>query len=372
MRCKEVQEKLPEYLAGILDENTKAQIDQHLKACDACNMELKALNEDVAFDIRKTKDINEARIIRKTKVKFNLAILRTVVLILAVLLLISLFPTILRGVQSALGQSKASRALMDFVQFSQPSKVNMWGNSAAQGFSLSMPLKIGVRPVVGHGFREQLEFTGKMSILTGKVTVPVFLGANFIHPNIFMDEDFDGDRSKDAQMKMLEKNAETTVSTVDYSLKKIISLTDIEALISKYDVELLWMAVEAGIEHIKPKNMTLQNQQVLQWGIPGKLSRPGDFDFAILKRGSLEAFEAAVMEELTWLDDNKSVLKPDSGLLKNNGVNNSVKGQARYIMDNGIKIYGLSVTGPSNEIIRLTMDLDVRTMSVVDMDFWNW
>ena len=174
------------------------------------------------------------------------------------------------------------------------------------------------------------------------------------------------------QIEILTKNADTTVSTVDFSLNRIINLSDVESIISKYDIELLWMAVEAGIEDTKPKNMSFGNQQVLQWGIPGKLSKPGNFDFAQLKSDNIKKFEETVIDELKWLDENKSVLKPDSGLLKNNGIDNSVRGQAQYIIKNGIKIYGLRITGPSNELIKLTQALDIRTMSVVDMAFWNW
>lgn len=372
MKCKDVQEKLPEYLAGILDENTKTQVDSHLKTCNECSTELKELNKDIVSDISQVNDVNEKRILKKTKVKFNLAIIRTVVVIAGVMLLISMLPTFLWGIQSVLSQSKASRALMDVVQFSQPNKVNMWGNSAVESLSLSVPLKIGARPVIGRNYREQLEYIGRMSVVSGKVSVPEFLGASFVHPDLFIGIDFGRDKNVEVQTKKLEKNAETSVSVVDYSLNKTISLSEVESIINKYDVEVCWMAVEAGIEDAEPRNMSFGDQQVLQWGIPGKLSKPGDFDYAQLQKGNSKDFERSIIEELKWLDDNKTILKPDSDLLKSNGIDNSVNEQIQYILQNGIKIYGLRITGPSSEIIKLTQALDIRTMSVVDMDFWNW
>lgn len=261
---------------------------------------------------------------------------------------------------------------MDIVQFSQPNKVTLWGNSASEGFSFSVPLHGGVSPIVGRGYRKQKRYEAKMSVITGKITPPLFLGANFVHPSLFIGEDFGRNGSVEAQTERLRKNADITVATVDYSLNRIIRLEDVESIINVYDVEVFWMAIEAGIEDVEPKNMSFDSQQVLQWGIPGKLSKPGEFDFAQLKSGNVKEFEEAVIDEMKWLESNKNIIKPDSELLKNHGIDNSVKGQAQYVIDNGINIYGLRITGSSNELLRLTPELDARTMSVVDMDFWNW
>ena len=75
---------------------------------------------------------------------------------------------------------------------------------------------------------------------------------------------------------------------------------------------------------------------------------------------------------MSWLDENKDILAPYPDLLKNNGINNSVEDKAAYVIENGIKIYGVRITGPSDELLRLTENLDISTMTVVEMDFWNW
>ena len=132
------------------------------------------------------------------------------------------------------------------------------------------------------------------------------------------------------------------------------------------------MAVESGIENTVPKNMTYKNQQVLQWGIPGKLSKPGAFEFAVFDANNVDQFEKAALEEMKWLDNNKKLIKPNAGLLRYNAIDNSIGGKALYLLNNGIKIYGLRVTGPSSELLKLTSQLAPRTMTVIDMDFWNW
>lgn len=372
MKCEDVQEKLPEYLADTLNKADREKIDAHLKTCGICSKEMEELKKEIPVDFKQDTNINQKKILKKTRLKFNLAILRTVILLFGVLFIISTIPTMLWGIQSALGQDKASRAFMDLVQFSQPNKVNQWGNSRMEKLSLSVPLKIGARPVIGRKYGEQLEFVGKMSVLTGKVSVPASIGANFIHPGLFKGENFGRNFDIKAQTDILNKNAGNSVATVDFSLDRTVGLQEINDLTGRFDVEVCWMAVEAGIEDIQPENMTFEKQQALQWGIPGKLSRPGEFDYAQLKEGNAKEFEKSAMEELKWLDDNKGVLKPDPDLLKYNGIDTSVGGKASYVLKNGIKIYGLRITGPSNELIRLSGELNARTMSVVDIDFWNW
>ncbi|HEY9061104.1 MAG TPA: anti sigma factor C-terminal domain-containing protein [Pseudobacteroides sp.] len=370
MKCKEVQEKIPEYLAGILDKSSKTQMQEHLENCVECSSEIKLINDGFNFGFVQEDIINQNKIIKKTRAKFNMEILRSVSIIIAVFILILGASATILKMRSAVGQEKASRALMDVVQFSQPNMVNMWGNSTGSVFSVS--LKIGARSVVGKKYGEQFEYIGNMSAITGKVSVPVIIGANFVHPGLYKGQDFDRDRNVKAQTDLLKRNIDTTVATVDYSLKNTISLEYVEKLIGRFDVEICWMAVEAGIEDVKPQNMTLEKQQVLQWGIPGKLSRPGHFQYSQLKEGKIKEYEKSVLEEIKWLDDNKDLLIADKSLLSSNGIDNSVKEKAAYILKNGIKIYGLRITGPSSELVKLTGELDARTMSVIDMSFWNW
>ncbi|KNY25969.1 anti sigma factor C-terminal domain-containing protein [Pseudobacteroides cellulosolvens] len=372
MKCNEVLKLLPEYLAGTLDASVKMQVDNHIKNCDACSKEMKLLNEDIKFDFKQNSIIDQSRILKKTRFKFNMAIFRIVLIILGVLFLVLITPFIAWQIRAGIGREDQMRAFMDIIQFTQPNKVNMWGNSALESLSFSESLKIGARPVIGRNYGEQKEYVGKMSTITGKVTVPAYIGADFIHPNLFMDTKFDRSKDVKVQSGILSKNLDNSVATVDYSLKKIISVPEVENLIGNYDVEVSWMAVEAGIENLKPKNISFENQQVLQWGIPGKLSNPGRFHFAEFKKGNVIEYEKLVLEELKWLNENKNILKPDPSLLKDNGIDSSVAEKASHILKNGIKVYGLRITGPSSELVKLTSNLDPRFMTVVDMDFWNW
>lgn len=62
----------------------------------------------------------------------------------------------------------------------------------------------------------------------------------------------------------------------------------------------------------------------------------------------------------------------DKSLLKFQGFDNSVGNKAKYIIDNGLKIYGLRVTGPSTELIKLDNKLEIRMEEIMDLDFYYW
>ncbi len=370
MNCREVKGKLPEYLAGVLDNPMSQEVKLHLETCEQCRKEAEEIGADLpAGEFFKQTDIR--KLLKKTRRKFNIRVLKVVVIALLAILAIYILPSVLWGLWS-FNQPNVSRVLMDTVQFSQPEKVNSWGNSKVNGFSMSVPLRITTLPVIGRSTGEQHEIRANMSVISGRITAPLFIGANFIHPDNFKGVDLGQKGGTNSQRKRLEKNADTTVATVDYSLNGLITLGDVSLLLRSFDVEICWMAVESGIEKTIPKNMTFEKQQILQWGIPGKLSRPGAFDFAQLGRDNADQFEKAVMDEMKWLDDKKKLMKPDAGLLKYNAIDTGIGAKASYVLENGIKIYGLRVTGPSSELIKLTDHLVPRTMSVIGMDFWNW
>lgn len=319
----------------------------------------------------KVKEENISKVLKNTRRSFNLRVVRIVIIVAALIWIVYMIPTALWGVQS-FHQEKSSRALMDVIQFSQPDRVNSWGNSVVDKLSMSVPLKITAIPVTGKKYGEQRDYTGGMSVITGKVTVPAIIGAQFIHPVLFKEMLPDWQRSPDSQSAILEKNADTTVATVDFSLTSTKSLSDAAALLGKYDIDISWLAVEAGIESLKPKNMGFEEQQVLQWGIPGKLSTPGEFNYSVLKKDNAADYEKAVLDEMKWLDSNKDLLVPERALLKDNGISSAVEDKAAYVIKNGIKVYGLRVTGPTSEILKLKEELAPRLMTVVDMEFWNW
>ena len=182
MNCQDVREKLPEYLAGVLSDNAANEIKQHVKSCEACKKEVEELEGDLP-GLKNLERVDVVKILKKTKQKFNLKIIRVVAAIVAIAWVLYMVPAILAGLWF-FNQQNASRALMDLVQFSQPQKVNSWGNNEVDRLSMSVPLTITALPQIGKKYGQQVAFSGKMSVITGKISVPSFLGARFVHPGL--------------------------------------------------------------------------------------------------------------------------------------------------------------------------------------------
>lgn len=53
-------------------------------------------------------------------------------------------------------------------------------------------------------------------------------------------------------------------------------------------------------------------------------------------------------------------------------MNEPLGDDAKYVLDNGIKVYGLKVTGSSDEIYKLLEDINFRFANVEKVDFWYW
>lgn len=382
MECREVRERLPEYMAGMLPTESAEKIKQHIENCSRCSTEASALLEPVvALSDRDGTGNTDAdrtntqfkKVLKRTRNAFYFRVILAAAGV-ALLFWLVLGPPLGLGTFSPFTHARASRVLMDVVQFSQPDKVNSWGNRLADLRTFSEQLTNSARPVIGRGMGEQWEITANLSFFTGKITGPQFLGSKFIHPDLPQDKELGRIWSPSTQRQRLQKNSGNTVATVDFSLSRAISLEETVERVKDCDVEIGWLALEAGIEKLQPRNMSFDGQQVLQWGIPGKLSKPGAFDYAVLgkERAAVQAYKTAVLEELKWLEENKSLMVPDGGLLRNNGIDTGIGEKAAYILKNGFKVYGLRVTGPSEELLKASDRLEPRMMNVAHMDFWNW
>lgn len=44
----------------------------------------------------------------------------------------------------------------------------------------------------------------------------------------------------------------------------------------------------------------------------------------------------------------------------------------KYVKDNGVKVYGIVITGPSKELLKLQNSPHVRYATLGDIEVWNW
>lgn len=373
MDCNYVKNILPEYLAGKCSLEEKQKISKHISSCPQCMRALEELEEPILKSENCYETLDTSKLLGKARKALLLKVIITT--ILSVMMLISIFFVIVPSILKTVNYPKISdvtRALVDITQFTSPVQVGGYGNSLSFFGEYSFDASAYTYTITGTKQKNSAEIKGKYNMFTGNFQSPVQPSVQFIHPNIKVSDEFSKKRSPAIAKNNLIKNGNNTVAVVDISLKSVKNLEEVSTSLKDFDVKVEWMAVECGSEGLKPKNINSSQNQYVQWGIPGQLfntvkTGPSEFDYS-----SPYEYKKAVIEELKWLDKNKNYIAPDKSLLKFQGLDNSVENRAKYIIDNGIKIYGLRITGPSTELSKLNTKLDIRMEEVVDIDFYYW
>lgn len=372
MNCSYVKSKLPDYLAGNCTEDEKLLISKHISTCPNCMKAFEELEEPYLKIADNHKLTDTKKLLNKARRTLIFKV--TTTSILSLIIVISIFFAVIPGILKAVRYpniNDITRSLGDITQFTTPSPVTGYANSPASFGEYNFNISTFTYDITGTKKKNPTEIKRSFNLITGAYQSPAPYVSKFIHPEVKASDEFLSQFTPNAAKKILNKNEEATVATVDLSLKSILSLKEVAAIIKDFDVKIVWMAVECGSEGVQPKNMTAGINQYIQWGIPGLLFNPygHSFEFSSSK---LVEYEKSVMDELKWLDENKHYISADKGLLKYNDLDNGVGNKAKYIIDNGFKIYGLRVTGPTSELSKLQDKFAIRMEEVIDIDFYYW
>lgn len=374
MKCDDIKSRLPEYLAGACTDEEQDEITAHLGSCEQCMADMITMQKslDVKTEVKQQKEA--AVLMHKARKKLLARIrLQVVAVALAIMLLFGyVLPMVGFGIRG-MGVANINRAFVDIVQFSDPRTVSFFSNTGGSLLTYSMDFRVGTVNYTGTKAKTGFDYKGSMNVITGSIYSPNYFGADFIHPTMSpTSEDYDKSHSPELLKKNLSKNAQNTVASVDISLKKNIQPSDVESILKNYDIDILWMAVECGYETVMAKNATWGQGQVVQWGVPGKLMRTEPFGYQKLGRENTAEFFQEAMKEMEWLNKHHRILKHDKDMEKLIGKRATNQQKSGYVLENGFQIYGLRITGPTEELLRLTDQLDIRYGRVNDIDFWYW
>lgn len=370
MNCNDVKSKLPEYLADQCTSKEKLEISEHISTCPSCMKAFEELEEPILLKSDYPQSLDTRKLLNKARKNLILKVVTTT--IISIMIFISIFLALIPGVLKVIRYPNIpniTRALIDITQFTFPAQVEGYGNSLALFGGYSFKISTYTSEVVGTKKKNSNSVDKNFNMLSGTFESPAPYLSQFIHPNVIVSEEFLKERTSDIAKKMLTKSGENTVAAVNLSLKSSLSLKEVADSIKDLNIKVIWMAVECGSEGEKPKNMTVSQNQYIQWGIPGKLFATDSIEF---NYANVSEYEKNMIEEIRWLDKNKKYIVADKSLMKFQNFDNSVGNRAKYILDNGFKIYGLELTGPSSELSKLDSRFAIRIEEVKDIDFYYW
>lgn len=191
-------------------------------------------------------------------------------------------------------------------------------------------------------------------------------------------------RAQDPMMsdwKMLEKLPEGTVVSAYVSLAELMSTDELFNVTNERNFDLTWFAVDTGLEvddehYLEPigfpnspiwhdDDMILNSREVEE-GILGSKIISESHSSPAYEEGDSQMLHEQFLKTLYFLKAHEKKA--------NNLVFDKLELEKRlqFLEKHGIKHYGVVITGPTKEILKLQNESWVGVIEVDDVSFWNW
>ncbi|MGG0656604.1 anti sigma factor C-terminal domain-containing protein [Rummeliibacillus pycnus] len=148
-----------------------------------------------------------------------------------------------------------------------------------------------------------------------------------------------------------------TVVEAYLSFDKLMSVKDVQKKLPNVDV--VWAAVDTGVEE---KNLSKDGDVVSPIGFPTIEDKTYWSPF-----NSDKSHETVFKEILNNLQKHE-----ETAVAVSNAKNLDLAERIDYINKNGIKTYGVVVTGPAQEIAALEKVDFIRKIKIGEVKLWNW
>ncbi|MEH6934365.1 anti-sigma factor [Bacillus sp. JJ783] len=187
----------------------------------------------------------------------------------------------------------------------------------------------------------------------------------FVHPKTEQ-----GDYLKESSKKVwdtLAKVHEGTVAEVAISFDKPYTLQELEPLLySVFEAQELpptpaWYALDTGQEKTTAGNFILTGGEAIGF--------PEHVRFLNSETDTQKTQEDKVIEMMRILSTHKKTVSTVA-MLPESELN--LDKRYTYVKDNGVKVYGIVITGPSKELLKLQNSPHIRYATLGDIEVWNW
>lgn len=203
---------------------------------------------------------------------------------------------------------------------------------------------------------------------------------------MFQYPDSKGKYNFEEEWSRLDKLPEGTVAEVCISLDKFYKTDEILSKFKELDMKPLWFAVDTGFDDESKQRSEVSFSPI---GFPYQPMWHDD-DMKIISSSEKKGFLFSRVKTIS--KSSPSIEEYGSGNIRNENfiktlvllkkyekiaekiANSDLKLQQRidYIKSNGVNIYGVVVTGPTKEILKLKNEKWVSGVKVGDVELWNW
>ncbi|MFU2031036.1 sigma-M negative effector [Bacillus wiedmannii] len=371
MGCIEFKKLWKKYENGTLTHDEQEELESHIETCEECDAYLDEL-------LSKSEPIKKRLPPQNLKVPFWRIKWKHRLQTLGFILSICIVIYIIGGILSAFYfQSNNDKRLEEIrsvpslaLEATIPNSRVMGGGTNVEAF-----------------FRTNSHFNvvktvGKKEIPLGTLETSSFLSSvnvlnnswmnTFYQPKLFFvhPKTEQGDYLKESSKKVwdtLAKVHEGTVAEIAISFDKAYTLKELEPLL--YNVfeaqELpptpLWYALDTGQEKTNVEDHILHGGEAIGF--------PEHIRFLDSDTENQKTPEDTVIEMIRILSTHtetvsKIAIIPEKEL--------KLDKRYQYVKDNGVKVYGMVITGPSKELLKLQNSPHVRYATLGDIEVWNW
>lgn len=401
MNCKEFEEIKAEYLQGRLTADQEKEVEAHLEQCSECRASMDSSLElmekpqpQISLDKKAAQPIldekQQQRILRRAKYKNRFSMALFLLLLFVVLnvagSLLSSYYYNAGGEDSRLyTMQKTASILVEsaFPNVAMPMSVSPFqpGFSRAGWGHSSLEIKPYFAAKGSYALEKQV---GREKYIVGYLKLNSIFSSPleswewennsfddylcFYHPDI-LDDTMTLDNSREV-WETLDILPEGTVAEMAVSFNRTYSLDEIRALLSDYDLACTWYAVSTGVEGKRPEEQLRDPLTAFHgvWGMP-EMSRNMVSEYTQFSSDNSSARMEYFTKSLQYLAEHEELTRK---LYRGNPESLQLKERLQYIEENGVQVYGVVVTGPSKELLKLQDLATLHYPALGEIRLWNW
>ncbi|PEK10883.1 anti-sigma factor [Bacillus toyonensis] len=371
MGCAEFKKLWEKYENGTLTHDEQEQLESHIETCEECEAYLDEL-------LVKTEPLKKKLPPKDMKIPFWRIKWKNRLQMFGFILSICIVIYVIGGILSAFYfQTNNDKRLEEIrsvpslaIEATLPNSRVTGGGTSVEAFfrtnsHFNLVKTVGKKEI-SLGTLETSSFLSSVNVLN-KSWMNTFYQPKlfFVHPKTEP-----GDYLKESSKKVwdtLTKVHEGTVAEVAISFDKLYTLKELEPLLysvfgaQEMPPTPLWYALDTGQERINEENFILSGSDFI--GFPEHIRFLDD------ETENQKTQEGKVIEMMRILSTHKKTVSKVA-MLPESELN--LDKRYKYVKDNGVKVYGIVITGPSKELLKLQNSPHVRYATLGDIEMWNW
>lgn len=381
---EDFKKKLKDYKEGNLSDDEKKSIEIELQKLEdyqqfldeQLNTDDKNNSNEPCFDHK-----NGAKIIKISKWKARIQNAFTVI---GIFILFTIISGIITSIFYGSGEPNRIEIYRDVVKstiaITEPNvRFGSGGTNVGSFFTATMTGELKKR-------------IGSDEVRTGDIEIKFFLGQiEYPEKKMFQTQNhtlffsYPKSSKNDTMVKnwkRLEKLPEGTVAEAYISFDKFYETDEILKKFEYKQVTPVWFAVDTGFENKEfipepigfpynpiwhSEDMTLTNKTEKKGILFNNIVSKSKSSPSVDAYGSGKLRNENFIKTLNFLNQHNNIAKKVSSIPKLD-----LQKRIDYINSNGVKIYGMVITGPSKEILKLKQEQWIKGITVGDVQLWNW